>query len=79
MDGVVLAVDAVKEDSIVLWCDFHSTVGTFGGCLRKLLKDYKLAIDHNKRSGVARKETPFKDKLDIILEDRPSAEPVQTF
>lgn len=28
MDVVVLAVDAEKEDSVVLWCDFDNTVST---------------------------------------------------
>ena len=33
--------------------------------------DYKKAIDHNKRSGVARKEIRHKAKLDIILGEGP--------
>ncbi len=47
--------------------------------MKNMKRDYKKIVDHNKRSGVARKELPYKDKLDIILGDRPSAEPVEIF
>ena len=47
--------------------------------MKNVKRIYKKVSDHNKRSGVQRKELQFQDKLDIILGDRPSSAPVATF
>lgn len=46
--------------------------------MKNLKRDYRKVIDHNRRSGNDVKTMPHKEKLDIILGDRPSAEPQHT-
>lgn len=47
--------------------------------IKNLKRDYKKVIDHNKRSGVEPRDTPFKDVLDNILGDMPAMVPKHTF